>query len=283
MVLYNIILPLQITYKAHGRDNRMINEVIDIVYEAGKFMSNREFSVKSKGSISNNVTTVDLSVQAFLESKLLPLVEDSYFLGEENCKIEKDKPYQWIVDPIDGTANFIRDLGASVISVALVKDGRPVLGVVYNPYRDEMFYAEKGKGAYLNGKQIKVSDRLLEGSIFCTSFSLYNKSLAKPCINIMEKVYQKCDDIRRIGSAALELSYLASGRIDLFFEMRLFPWDFAAGEILVEEAGGYAGTIEFDNTVFYRPIPILCANTKENYEYLKKVVEREIPVIPYNE
>ncbi len=143
---------------------------------------------------------------------------------------------QWDVDPIDGTANFVRDLGASTISVALVKEGRPVLGVIYNPYRDEMFYAEEGKGAYLNGKPIGVSDRSLESSLFCTSLSVYNKDLLNHCINIIKEVYQKCDDIRRIGSAALELAYLATGRLDLYFELRLCPWDFAAGEIIVKEA-----------------------------------------------
>ncbi|CRZ34906.1 myo-inositol-1(or 4)-monophosphatase [Herbinix hemicellulosilytica] len=261
----------------------MLNKVTEIVREAAKLMENRNFKVENKSSISDYVTTVDLSVQAFLESRLVPLVENSYFLGEENFKINKDKLCQWVVDPIDGTANFVRDLGASTISVALVKRGRPVLGVIYNPYRDEMFYAEEGKGAYLNGKPIRVSDRPLESSLFCTSLSVYNKDLLNHCINIIEEVYPKCDDIRRIGSAALELSYLAAGRLDLYFELRLCPWDFAAGEIIVKEAGGFIGTIEYDTTVFDRAIPIICANTKENYEFLRKVVENEIPMIPYTD
>jgi len=260
----------------------MINKVIDIVREASKYMNTRQFTVESKGSISNNVTSADLSVQKFLETQLLPLVENSYFLGEENFKIEDGKTYQWIVDPIDGTANFIRDLGASVISVALVKEGEPVLGVIYNPYRQEMYTAEKGKGAYLNGTPIKVSNRTLEESMFCTALSLYNKKFAKPCLNIMEQVYSRCDDVRRIGSAALELAYLASGRVELYFEIRVFPWDFAAAEIIIKEAGGYVGTIEYPNTVFHRPIPLICANTKENYEYLKMIVEKEVPIIPYS-
>lgn len=261
----------------------MVDKVIDIVLEAGKLMNNRDFQVESKDSVSNLVTTADLSVQAFLESRLLPLVENSYFLGEENFKIAKDKPCQWIVDPIDGTANFVRDMGASVISVAFVKEGEPVLGVIYNPYRNEMFYAEKGKGAFLNGKPIRVSARPLERSVICTAFCLYNKNFAKPCINILEEVYKKCDDFRRIGTAALELAYLACGRVDLYFEMRLFPWDFAAGEILIREAGGFIGTVEYETPVFHRPIPIICANTRENYEYLRKVVEKEVPKIPYTE
>ncbi len=259
----------------------MLNKVIEIVRQAGKLMYIRDFEVKNKGEITNNVTTTDLAVQAFLESKLTALIEGSYFLGEENYEMAKDKKYQWIVDPIDGTANFIRNLDASVISVALVKDGKAILGVIYNPYRDECVYAEEGKGAYLNGEQIKVSDRPLERSVFCTAYSLYNKDLAKPCMNVLEKIYYKCEDFRRFGAAALEMAYLACGRVELFFEIRLFPWDYAAADIIVREAGGYIGTVEYDDIVFDRPIPIICANTRENYEYLSELIKSEIPLIPY--
>ena len=112
--------------------------------------------------------------------------------------------------------------------------------------------------------------------------SLYNKDYAKPCLNIMEKVYAQCEDIRRIGSAALELVYLACGRVDLFFEMRIFPWDFAAAQIIVREAGGYVGTIGQEKITFSRPIPLICANTKENYEHLRRIVLDEIPIVPYS-
>jgi myo-inositol-1(or 4)-monophosphatase len=261
----------------------MINKVIEIVREASGLMHNRDFDVQSKGTASNNVTSADLAVEDYLRSHLVPLLDHSTFVGEESNENDYKSSCQWIVDPIDGTANFIRELRQSAISVGLVKEGRPVLGVVYNPYSDEMFYAEEGKGAYLNNKQIRVSDRDLEHSMFCTAMSLYNKNYAKPCFNIIEKVYDKCDDIRRFGSAALELCALAAGRVDLYFEIRLFPWDFAASEIILREAGGYVGTIGFDTTVFNRPIPLICANTKENYDYLRKVVMQEIPVIPYND
>jgi len=261
----------------------MIDKVIDIVRQASRLMYNRDFDVQSKGTVSDYVTSADLAVQAFLESRLTSLLEGSSFLGEENFKMAKDAGYQWIVDPIDGTANFIRDLGASVISVALIKDKKAVLGVIYNPYRDECFYAEKGKGAYLNGKAIRVSDRPLERSILCTALSLYNKNLAKSCLNILEKVYPICDDFRRFGAAALELAYLAAGRVDMLFEIRLFPWDYAAADIIIREAGGFIGTVEYEDIVFNRPIPIICANTKENFEFLKEVVIKEIPEIPYKE
>lgn len=261
----------------------MIDKVIEIVREAACLFKDRDFEVECKGTASNNVTTADLAVEAFLKKHLTSLLDNSGFIGEESSEKDYDNIYLWVVDPIDGTANFIRDIGYSAISVGLVKDGEVILGVVYNPYRDEMFYAEKGKGAYLNGCRIKVSDRDVEHSVFCTAMSLYNKDFAKPCLNIIEKVYEQCEDIRRIGSAALELVYLACGRVDLYFEMRVFPWDFAASEIIIREAGGYIGTIGFDRTVFHRPIPLICANTKENYEYLRKAVLEEVPEIPYNE
>jgi len=261
----------------------MIEKVIEIVRHSSRLLNSRDFEVESKGSASNNVTSADLAVQDYLKEHLLQLKENSGFIGEESPENEYEKEYLWIVDPIDGTANFIRDIGFSAISVGLVKNGDPILGVVYNPYRNEMFYAEKGKGAYLNGTPIKVSERDMEHSLFCTAMSLYNKDLAKPCFNIIEKVYEKCDDIRRMGSAALELVSLACGRVDLYFEIRVFPWDFAASEIIIKEAGGYVGTIEYNKTVFNRPIPLICANTKENFDYLRQIVLSEIPTIPYNE
>lgn len=261
----------------------MINKVIEIVREAGSLMRNREFQVHCKGTVSNNVTSADIAVQEYLQEHLKPLIDHCVFIGEESDQHDYESSYQWIVDPIDGTANFIRDLGFSAISVGLIKDGKSILGVVYHPYRDEMFYAEVGKGAYLNGTQISVSDRDLAHSIFCTAASLYNKDYAKPCFNIMEKVYAECDDFRRMGSAALELVSLACGRVDLYFEIRVFPWDFAASEVIIREAGGFVGTIGFDSAVFNRPIPLIAANTKENFEYLKQIILKEIPVIPYSE
>jgi len=254
---------------------------MEIVRESSRLLKEKKFDVQSKGTASNYVTSADMAVETFLREHLPPLVENSVFIGEESADKDYESKYQWIVDPIDGTANFIRDIGYSAISAALVRDGEPVLGVVYDPYRDEMFCAEKGSGAFLNGKRIRVSERDLSHSIFCTAMSLYKKELAKPCINVIEKVYGKCDDIRRMGSAALELVYLACGRVDLYFEIRVFPWDFAASELIIREAGGHTGTIGFDRTVFNRPIPLICANTAENYEYLRSVVMGEIPQIPY--
>ncbi len=124
--------------------------------------------------------------------------------------------------------NFIRNLQLSAVSIALTKDKKPILGVVYNPFQDELFYAELGKGAYFNGEQISVSDMPIERALLCTAFSTYNKTLAQPCIDIMSEMHDMCSDIRRLGSAAIELCYIAAGRSDIYFEIRLNPWDYAA-------------------------------------------------------
>ena len=130
----------------------MINQVINIVREASKLMTS-DITIEQKGNDSNFVTSADVNVQHFLEERLLNLIPESTFLGEEEGKQAVSSEYIWVVDPIDGTANFIRGLGASAISVGLVKGCKPYLGVIYEPYKDEMYYAELGKGAFLNGKR----------------------------------------------------------------------------------------------------------------------------------
>ena len=254
----------------------MIHQIIDIVRKASKLLTS-DISIEQKGNDSNFVTSADVNVQHFLEEHLLKLIPGSTFLGEEEDKKVVESEYIWVVDPIDGTANFIRGLGASAISVGLVKDGNPYLGVIYEPYKDEMYYAERGRGAYLNGNPIHVSDRDFKHATLCSAASLYNKDLAKPCFNIIQKVYYQADDFRRFGSAAIELAYLAAGRIELFFEIRLFPWDMAAGHVLIEEAGGIVEYLHEDKLYLDRPAGIIAASSKENYEKFREIVYGEIP------
>ena len=149
--------------------------------------------------------------------------------------------------------------------------------MIYDPYKNEMFYAEKGKGAFLNGKSISVSRRDFRHSIICTAASQYDKQLAQPCFNILQKVYHQVDDFRRFGAAAIEMAYLAAGRIELFFEIRLFPWNMAAGEIIVEEAGGCIEYLYEDRLPFDRPAGIIASNNKENLEKMKEIVYGAIP------
>lgn len=260
----------------------MLQQLTTILREAGKLMKPENIDILQKGNDSNFVTTADINVENFLREKLTELIPESAFVGEESegAAVE-DREYIWVVDPIDGTSNFIRDIGLSAISVGLLKDREPYIGVIYLPYRDEIFWAESGKGAYLNGKQIKVSDRDFKHSHLCSAMSTYNKDYAKLCFNIIERVYAECDDLRRLGAAALEMAYLAAGRVELYFEIRLFPWDVAAAIPIIREAGGYVEVMFEEQLPLDRPIAIIGANTKENFEKMRKIVYEEIPKLPY--
>jgi len=256
----------------------IIEGVKQAVREASEIMLKRDFLVSEKADdASNLVTTADVAVQKYLERKLTEILPGSTFFGEEGEVPKEVAEYLWVNDPIDGTANFARDLGLSVISVALLKAFEPVLAVVYNPYRDEMFWACKGEGAYINDKKISVSDRVWRKSTLCSAMSLYDKRYAKPCFNIIEKVYMETDDLRRLGTAALEMCELAAGRVDLYFEVRLSPWDYAAASLIIKEAGGYCEMMIHDVMPLNKPSGIIAANTEENFNKLKDIIYGEIP------
>lgn len=258
----------------------MLNQTIDIVKEASFLMKNRYTNVEEKGSASNCVTDADINVQNFLSEKLLSLLPGSSVVGEENDEFSSSE-YTWVIDPIDGTSNFIRDLGLSVISVGLLKEGKPYMGVIYFPYRDEMYYAQQGKGAFVNGEPIHVSDRDYAHSHLCSAMSLYDKKYAKPCFNIIEKIYMESDDLRRLGSAALELAYLAAGKVELYFEIRVFAWDVAAAAAIIREAGGYIEFLFHDKLPVPGPLGVIAANSKENFEKIKEIVYNELTEQPY--
>ena len=261
----------------------ILTETLQIVREASALMFQRDnLNVAQKGNDSNYVTKADLAVQQYLTQNLLSLLPESEMLGEEGEHRKTNSRLLWVVDPIDGTSNFIRDIGFSGISVGLVRDGEPVMGVLYNPYRDEMFWGSEGHGAFLNGNPIHVSDRDFSHSHLCSAMSLYEKSYAEPCFNIIKRVYQQADDLRRMGTASLELAMLAAGRVELYFEMRLFPWDVAAAFPLIKEAGGYVKILHHDHFVLDKPFPVVAANNRENFDRLWEIVCDEVPVIPYD-
>lgn len=255
----------------------MINKVMDLVREAAKFCNPEELKIESKGGNSNFVTTADMAVEEFMRKELPLLISGSQMVGEEGDMADENAEYLWVVDPIDGTANFIRHFNLSAISVGLLHNGEPVLGVIYNPFTDEMYYGEKGKGAFLNGTPMKVSERDYAHSAFCTAFSLYNKKYAEPCFRILERVYPEIDDMRRLGTASLELANLAAGKCELYFEIRIFSWDVTAALALLLEAGGVFEIPGKGRKIsLYEPFPIVAANNKENFDKLKKVVEEEL-------
>ena len=162
-----------------------IQEIIGIIKQGAEIATARNFSISKKAGVENIVTTTDIAVQEFLCNKFLALIPDSGFICEEGDIGDwSNAEYVWVIDPIDGTTNYARGISEYCISVALMYRHEVIMGVVYNPIKDELFYATKGKGAYLNGKAISVSNRTFDEGILCTAMSLYRKEHAKVCSDI---------------------------------------------------------------------------------------------------
>ncbi len=219
----------------------MLANIIRIVEQAGDMIRGVHDvteNITEKSSHIDVVTQYDTAVQEFLHRELLALMPEAGFLGEEGAHGEITTEWTFIVDPIDGTANFVRNFGHSNISVALARNGVSEYGVVYNPYRDELFAAQRGKGATCNGKPIRVSDADPAHGILMCGSTAYDRELTDRHFAMMRALYERMGDFRRLGAAALDLCYVAAGRVEVFFECRLRPWDIAAGSLILTEAGG---------------------------------------------
>jgi len=194
----------------------------------------------SQKGTNDFVTNVDRDA----EHLIIDVIRRSYpqhTIISEECGelIGEDQDVQWIIDPLDGTTNFIKRLPHFAVSIAVRIKGRTEVAVVYDPMRNELFTASRGQGAQLNGYRLRGGNaRDLDGTILATGFPFKLKQHATPYINVVGKLFTQCADFRRTGSAALDLAYVAAGRVDGFFEIGLKPWDFAGGELLVREAGG---------------------------------------------
>lgn len=229
-------------------EEQLLESIIHAVRACGTIILNADRTksgIDEKAGHANFVTAYDKKVQSELQKRLLEILPKAVFVGEEEDVHASVKDgYAFIVDPIDGTTNFIKDYHASAISVGLIKDAKRYIGVVYNPYLDEVFTAVKGKGAFLNGSPIQVSKQPLENGIVIFGTATYYEEYAKATFDMAYDYYCKALDVRRSGSAALDLCNVAAGRAELFFELRLCPWDYAAGSLIVEEAGGVVTTID---------------------------------------
>lgn len=195
--------------------------------------------IELKPGEANFVTRYDKSVQEFLKAELTKLYPDAAFIGEESGEDGyKNADTLIVVDPIDGTTNFIKNMRHSSVVIGIIKDKIPYKSVVYNPYDDEVFYAKRGGGAYLNGKRIFVSQsHLCDGLVGFGSVPYYAELYSKT-FDLIKELMPACADVRRLGSAALDLCFVACGRFDLFFEYRLSLWDYCAAGLIVTEAGG---------------------------------------------
>lgn len=256
--------------------------VIDVVREAVELVKNTNFSVSEKGDVTDIVTTNDILSQNFLIDRLGRLIPGSGFHSEEGV-CDKNKEYVWIIDPIDGTANYSRGISDCAISVALARGGRVVLGVVCSIGSGDLYSATLGGGARLNGSEIFTSKKDFASSMLCTAMSLYRKEYAKLCSDIIFDIYMRSNDLRRFGSCALELCYIAAGRCELYFEMRVFPWDYAAGYLILKEAGGVIGGLGGEELDFSRPSVVIAANNVENYETITNIVSKHLKKTPYED
>lgn len=223
-----------------------LQKIIALVKETKSFVENRERAghVKTKGR-ADYVTQVDTDIQNFLARELGSRFPHIQFLGEEEGLHEMSGDTYWILDPIDGTTNLIHDYQHSVVSLALCEKGQITLGVVYDPFREDVYHAQKGTGSFLNGSPIHVSEaETLSETIISVGTSPYDRELAEKNFQRIQRAFDRAQDIRRTGSAAMDLAYVACGRTGGFFEPRLSPWDYAAGMLLVQEAGGQVTDFE---------------------------------------
>ena len=225
----------------------MLKELIGIVRQAGEIVNRAqqiERHTHEKSSAADLVTDYDLAVERFLKKKLSQLLPEALFFGEEET-LEGDPSRGWvfIVDPIDGTTNFVRGLHQSAISVALLHDLEPQIAVVYDPDKDELFAACRGKGATRNGCPIHVSERLLSQGLFLMGTAIYRREYLEPTISLTRQLMERSCDFRRFGAASLDLCYIACGRAEVFFEYSLAPWDYAAGALIAQEAGAVVSTL----------------------------------------
>ena len=241
----------------------MLESIIDIVRRAGELVRSANdvtAATHEKNGPADLVTEYDLAVQRFLRQELLALLPEADFFGEEGQHDALTSPWTFIVDPIDGTTNFIHNYRASAVSVALAEGGKPVIGAVFQPYAQELYYAQLGKGADCNGEPLHVTDNALPRALVGFGTAPYNEELAQRSLELALHFLRAASDVRRCGSAALDLAYVATGRQDAFFELILNPWDYAAGALLVTEAGGRFTMPQLSAPNFGVSTAILAAN-----------------------
>ena len=255
----------------------LCNKVISIVKLTGNFIRKEAMlfdvnKIEYKG-LNDMVSYVDKTAELKLVQNLDKLIPDAGFITEEKTISREGKVYKWIIDPLDGTTNFIHGIPAYGISVALYEEDLPVLGVVYELNRGEMFYSYKGGSAFLNKKEIHVSANPdLKSSLLATGFPYYQFDKQAQYLKLLEEMMQKSHGVRRIGAAAIDLVYTACGRFDAFFEYNLQQWDFAAGCFIVQQAGGELLDFSGGNDYFTKR-EILATNgllTKELLEAIKR-------------
>lgn len=249
--------------------------VIELVKQAGAFVFDEDLAhqVTMKGA-ADYLTAVDLKISGFLKEQLFRIAPEIGFMSEEGA--EEHSRERWILDPVDGTTNLVYGYRMSSVSLAHFRDGKVIFGVVYNPYSGELFVAERGKGAFLNGKRMSPAqdrdpvDCLVEFGAGSTKKQYADKSFA-----LAKSVFLDCLDLRRICSSALAICFVAAGRLNAYFERVIKPWDYAAASLICEECGvkvtnWTGGPVSYDVESSY-----ICGTEKVHALILKKIAETD--------
>ncbi|WP_416867489.1 MAG: inositol monophosphatase family protein [Imperialibacter sp.] len=254
----------------------LVHHVIAISKEAGQFLKNEAEGftpdmIELKGH-NNLVSYVDKACEEMIVERLREVLPEAGFITEEGTVASSEQSLQWVIDPLDGTTNFVHGLPIYSVSLALVRDKQAILGVVYEVNRDECFHAIKGKGAFCNGKPIRVSNATqINESLLATGFPYNDFGKMMPYLNILNELMKSSHGLRRMGSAAVDLAYVACGRFEAFFEFNLNSWDVAAGVLLVTEAGGTVTDFKGgDNYIFGRELIAGCGIQSELLGTIKK-------------
>jgi len=257
--------------------DQLCKSVMDISRETGDYIleERKRFSsaeIEEKGK-QNFVTRIDTGAEKMLVKKLSDLLPEAGFLAEEGTAGNSGEAWQWIIDPIDGTTNFIHGLPPFCISIALANEGEIVLGVIYELGFKEFFYAWKGSKAYQDGKEIHVSTtKTVNSSLIATGFPYTYFDRIDPFMHSVRYFMQNSHGLRRLGSAATDLAYVACGRFEVFYEYGLNPWDVAAGVFIIQQAGGKACDFYGKDNWLYDGTII--ASNSEIHEEFKEVIHK---------
>lgn len=261
--------------------NPAVNIAINAARKAGRIIniaSNDLDSIRIEKKGPNDfVSEIDRKAEAAIIETIREAYPHHGFLAEESGVSKPDKPdkthgkgsgnFQWIIDPLDGTTNFLHGFPQYAVSIALYQDDKPQAGVIYDPNRNEIFSAAKGEGAYMDNRRLRVTQSGLSGALVATGFPYKNIDYVKQYLAQMELIMSNTAGLRRPGAASLDLAYIAAGRFDAFWEYNLSPWDYAAGVILIREAGGIVTNVNGKMADIHCS-DLLCANPKLHEQIL---------------
>ncbi|MFC2104904.1 inositol monophosphatase family protein [Bacteroidota bacterium] len=250
-------------------------QVIDLTKVVGEFILSeknniKQLNIEEKG-LHDFVTYIDKTSEQKLVEGLSEILPEAGFIAEEGTSTKKGEKYKWVIDPLDGTTNFIHGISPFAISIALMENDNVIFGLVHELSLDECFYAWKGSSAFLNGEIIKVSDeKLVKNSLIATGFPYYDYERINPFLATMKHFMENSHGLRRLGSAATDLVYVACGRFEAFYEYSLSSWDVAAGAFIVQQAGGKVSDFRGENNYIFGK-EIIASNENVFNEFLNTV------------